>query len=377
MQVGGRGGCAIREMIVRGAPAIGQVAAIGMALTARANRDAPAVRPTGDAARRRQRLAQRAPDRGQPALGGRPGDGGVRGRRRPVRGRRCDRRRRSRREADTIVFEATEDHGRLADVRPRCAAVPGGPAAAHPDPLQHRSARVRPVRDRARVSSRRRTTRAGRLHVWVDETRPYLQGARLTAWELAQAGVPHTLIPDVAAGHLMAQGRGRRGPRRRRPRSPPTATPPTRSGRTRWPCSRHATASRSSSRRRSARSISTRRPAPPSRSRSAPATRCSCSADVRIAPPDTDVRNPAFDVTPAELITGIVTEEGVLRPPYATSLAEAVAARELRRSKAPGFAAIATSPAAAASAADGHASGDPRLMATVAIDGAGRRPSPA
>ena len=48
---------------------------------------------------------------------------------------------------------------------------------------------------------------AGRdLHVWVDETRPYLQGARLTAWELAQAGVPHTLIPDVAAGHLMARG---------------------------------------------------------------------------------------------------------------------------------------------------------------------------
>ena len=48
---------------------------------------------------------------------------------------------------------------------------------------------------------------AGRpIHVWVDETRPYLQGARLTAWELAQAGVPHTLIPDVAAGHLMARG---------------------------------------------------------------------------------------------------------------------------------------------------------------------------
>ena len=40
----------------------------------------------------------------------------------------------------------------------------------------------------------------------MDETRPYLQGARLTAWELAQAGVPHTLIPDVAAGHLMARG---------------------------------------------------------------------------------------------------------------------------------------------------------------------------
>ena len=59
---------------------------------------------------------------------------------------------------------------------------------------------------------------AGRpLHVWVDETRPYLQGARLTTWELAQAGVPHTLIPDVAAGHLMARGEVDVGHRRRGP----------------------------------------------------------------------------------------------------------------------------------------------------------------
>ena len=61
---------------------------------------------------------------------------------------------------------------------------------------------------------------------------------------------------------------------------------------------------------------------------------------VRIAPPDTDVRNPAFDVTPSDLITGIVTDEGVLRAPYAEALAEAVARRELRRKSAPGFAAV-------------------------------------
>jgi len=41
------------------------------------------------------------------------------------------------------------------------------------------------------------------VHVWVDETRPRNQGARLTAWELSQAGVPHTVIPDNAGGHLM------------------------------------------------------------------------------------------------------------------------------------------------------------------------------
>ncbi len=44
------------------------------------------------------------------------------------------------------------------------------------------------------------------LHVWVDETRPRNQGASLTAWELGQAGVPHTLIADNAGGHLMQRG---------------------------------------------------------------------------------------------------------------------------------------------------------------------------
>lgn len=44
------------------------------------------------------------------------------------------------------------------------------------------------------------------LHVWVSETRPRNQGASLTAWELAAAGIPHTLVVDNAAGHLMATG---------------------------------------------------------------------------------------------------------------------------------------------------------------------------
>jgi methylthioribose-1-phosphate isomerase len=45
------------------------------------------------------------------------------------------------------------------------------------------------------------------LHVWVDETRPRNQGGRLTAWELGQRGVPHTVIADSAGGHLMQHGR--------------------------------------------------------------------------------------------------------------------------------------------------------------------------
>lgn len=44
------------------------------------------------------------------------------------------------------------------------------------------------------------------LHVWVDETRPRNQGARLTAWELAQAGIAHTVITDNTGGHLMQHG---------------------------------------------------------------------------------------------------------------------------------------------------------------------------
>jgi methylthioribose-1-phosphate isomerase len=44
------------------------------------------------------------------------------------------------------------------------------------------------------------------LHVWVDETRPRNQGASLTAWELGQAGVPHTVVADNAGGHLMQHG---------------------------------------------------------------------------------------------------------------------------------------------------------------------------
>jgi len=44
------------------------------------------------------------------------------------------------------------------------------------------------------------------VHVWVDETRPRNQGARLTAWELGEAGIPYTIIPDNTGGHLMQHG---------------------------------------------------------------------------------------------------------------------------------------------------------------------------
>jgi methylthioribose-1-phosphate isomerase len=67
---------------------------------------------------------------------------------------------------------------------------------------------------------------------------------------------------------------------------------------------------------------------------------------VRIAPPGTDVRNPAFDVTPAELITGIVTEEGVIRARYGEGLAAATDAARARWAATPGFHALAATGAA-------------------------------
>ena len=108
-------------------------------------------------------------------------------------------------EADAIVFEATTDHGRMAGFGLGVLPVP-----------EDRPVRILTHCNTGPLAAGQFGTALGvvqaahhadrPVHVWVDETRPYLQGARLTTWELAQAGVPHTLIPDVAAGHLMARG---------------------------------------------------------------------------------------------------------------------------------------------------------------------------
>jgi methylthioribose-1-phosphate isomerase len=65
---------------------------------------------------------------------------------------------------------------------------------------------------------------------------------------------------------------------------------------------------------------------------------------VRIAPPDTLVRNPSFDVTPAELLTGIVTEEGVLRAPFQPAFETAMARAKDRWAATPGFHELARGP---------------------------------
>ena len=301
-------------MIVRGAPAIGQVAAIAMAMSAENMRDSmpyarrATLRGGANAlinARPTAINLRWAVDRMMAryeSIGDLSDDGGA-----IADGMR--------EEADAIVFEATTDHGRMAAFGLEVLPVPGRPAGqvlthCNTGPLAAgQFGTALGVVQAAHHAERP-------IHVWVDETRPYLQGARLTTWELAQAGVPHALIADVAAGHLMARGEvdivlvGPTGSR-------PTVTPRTRSGRTRWPCSRPATGSRSMSSRRPRRSTWPRPTGADIPIEERHPDEVTEFRGVRIAPAGTDVRNPAFDVTPAELITGFVTEEGVVRAPYA------------------------------------------------------------
>src|SRR6185503_4367969 len=109
-------------------------------------------------------------------------------------------------EADAIVWEATVDHGRLAEFGQEVLPVAAGDGPirilthCNTGPLAcGQFGTALGVVQVAHHASRE-------IEVWVDETRPYLQGSRLTAWELQQAGVPHTVIPDVAAGSLMRSG---------------------------------------------------------------------------------------------------------------------------------------------------------------------------
>ena len=307
----------IREMVIRGAPAIGQVAAIGLAMTADRVRNAKPY-----ARRATLRGASNALINARPtavnlrwaidrlmaryeALGDLIDDGDA-----IANAMRA--------EADAIVTEATEDHGRLAAFGLEALpTVMDGPVRilthCNTGPLacgQYGTALgVIQAAHHAGVP----------VQVWVDETRPYLQGARLTAWELAQAGVPHALLPDVAAGHLMARGEvdvvivgadrvAANGDTANKIGTYPLAVLAARHG---IPFFVAAPTS----------SIDLDTPdgtAIPIEERKA--DEVLFVRGVRIAPPGTEVRNPAFDVTPAELITGIVTEEGVVSAPFEPGL---------------------------------------------------------
>jgi len=166
------------------------------------------------------------------------------------------------------------------------------------------------------------------VHVWVDETRPRNQGASLTAWELAQHGVPYTIISDNAGGHLMQQGQvdmvivG--------------ADRVTSAGDV---CNKIGTYLKALA---AFDSAAFGHPVPFYAAVPSPTIDWSVSdgvnqieieerhadelawmsgrlasgevARVNILPKGANVANPAFDVTPARLVTGIITEQGVFAP---------------------------------------------------------------
>jgi methylthioribose-1-phosphate isomerase len=141
-------------------------------------------------------------------------------------------------------------------------------------------------------------------HVWVDETRPLLQGARLTAWELEAAGIPHAVIADSAAASLMAAGD-----------VDCVVTGADRiaaNGDTANKIGTYSLAVLAAH-----HSIPFYVVAPTSTIDPDTATGAEIPIEERDGAELTDrfaARNPAFDVTPAELITAIVTEHGVRQP---------------------------------------------------------------
>jgi methylthioribose-1-phosphate isomerase len=158
-----------------------------------------------------------------------------------------------------------------------------------------------------------------KLRVFADETRPFLQGARLTAWELAKDQIPVTLITDNMAGHFMKQGEIR---------------------------AVIVGADRIASNGDTANKIGTYSVAVLAHENSVPfyvaaplstidmslasgeqipieersAAEVTHVAGVAIAPADVHARHPAFDVTPQRYITAIITERGVARAPFTESL---------------------------------------------------------
>jgi methylthioribose-1-phosphate isomerase len=298
---------AIRSLVVRGAPAIGVAAAFGVVLAAQASRAATHAALLADLEEAIKGLAATRPtavnlfwalDRMRRVV--------VASADRPVatlRERLLD-------EARAILAEdlaanrAMGAHG--------AALVPDGARL-----LTHCNAGALATAGYGTaVGVIRAAHERGKLAlVWVDETRPVMQGSRLTAWELAKEGIPHRLIADVAAGFVMKRGE----------------VDLVVTG-----------ADRIAANGDTANKIGTYGVAVLARHHgipfyvAAPSSTIDASipsgeaivieerdpgevrglAGRQTAPAASPVFNPAFDVTPAALISAIITEHGVFRPPY-------------------------------------------------------------
>ena len=158
-----------------------------------------------------------------------------------------------------------------------------------------------------------------KVHVFIDETRPFLQGARLTAWELDKLGIPMTLITDNMAGWLMKKGEircamtgadriARNGDAANKIGTYSLAVLAGHHGIPFYVAAPLNTFDFG---------LSTGADIP---IEERPADEVRRAGGCLVTLPDVPVRNPAFDVVPAKLITAIVSEKGIARPPYGKSL---------------------------------------------------------
>jgi methylthioribose-1-phosphate isomerase len=158
------------------------------------------------------------------------------------------------------------------------------------------------------------------VHVWVDETRPRNQGAHLTAWEMASHGIPHHLIVDNAGGHLMQHGE-----------VDMVIVGTDRTTRAGDVCNKIGTYLKALAAHDNGVPFYVALPSPTIDWRVADGLReipieertgdevsfvqgklaDGTRSSLRISPEGTPAANPAFDVTPARLVTGLITERGI------------------------------------------------------------------
>jgi methylthioribose-1-phosphate isomerase len=159
-----------------------------------------------------------------------------------------------------------------------------------------------------------------KLHVYVDETRPVLQGARLTAWELKKEKIPFTLITDNMAGFLMRQGKVDKiivGADRIAANGD-TANKIGTYSLAVLACAHRIPFYVAAPQSTIDVSLKTGAAIPIEERKNEEVTHFK---GVRSAPVGTKVYNPAFDITPAKYITAIITEKGMLTKPYRASIA--------------------------------------------------------
>ena len=326
---------AIRAGTVVGAEAMAQLAAIGLALSADARRDAPpedrpvvlGVAATSLAnARPSARSIRTANARMLARLGALPGG--------PVGADGAAVADALRAEAEAIVFDATDAHGRLVDIGLGELPAPGfGPLQVLVHGAGGALACGQSGTSLGIVLAAHHADRP--IHAWLPETRPTFLGSRISAWELGNAGVPHTVVVDAAAGSLVAAG---------------AVDVVLMAGE--WVTASGdvvteigglglaALAARHGVPVLACAPLSAVEPDPLAGDVPLGAYD---GADVilplgrRVAPEGTAAHSPAVELVPAELLEAIVTEEGALRAPLGPAIAAALERDRVRRQAPPAY----------------------------------------